>query len=79
MERPNKLPLVKLVVSSDEGSRGDDLVAHLLECVEHIEGGRCKLHTTVFLVPPLGGGGGLLCQDTELVQGQAIHRAAAMK
>ena len=76
---PDKLALIELVVTGDERARCHDLVSHLLEGVEHIEGGCGKLHSAVLLVPPLRGGGGLLGQDTELVQGQAIHRAAGKK
>lgn len=79
VQSPDEFSLIKLVVAGDEGSGGDDLVSHLLQSVEHVECGRGELHSAVLLVPPLRGGGGLLCQDTELVQGQAIHRAAEKK
>lgn len=76
VQRPHKLPLVELVVSGDKGARGDDLVAHLLQGVEHVERGDGKLDAPVLLVPPLGRGGGFLGEDPELVQWQAIHSAA---
>ena len=79
MQRPDKLPLVKLVVSRDEGARRDDPVSHLLEGVQHVEGRRGEFDAAVLLVPPLGWRRGLLGEHAELVQRKAVNGAAETK
>jgi hypothetical protein len=68
--------LVKLFESSDEGSRRNDLVPHLLQGIEHVEGGRGKLNLAVLLVARLRASCRLLDQNTNLVQREAMYSAA---
>ena len=75
MQSPDKLSLIKLIVSSHKGSGGDDPVAHLLERVQDVER-RCReLHASVLLVAVLRRRRRLLGQDAELVEWEAVNRA----
>lgn len=76
MQRPDELAVVELVVAGDERARRNNLVAHLLEGVEHVESWGGELDAPVLLVAPLRRGGRLLRQDAELVQRKSVHSAA---
>jgi hypothetical protein len=68
--------LVKLFVSSDEGSRCNDLVPHLFQGIEQVERRSGKLNFAVLLVASLRASCRLLDQHSNLVQREAIHGTA---
>ena len=76
VQGPHELSLAKFVVSCDKSSRSDDLVPHLLQRVEHVEGGGGKFNPPVFLVFVLRQGRRLFRQNPKLVKRKSVHCAA---
>ena len=76
VQGPHELSLAKFVVSCDKSSRSDDLVPHLLQRVEHVEGRGGKFNPPVFLVFVLRQGRRLFRQNPKLVKRKSVHCAA---
>ena len=79
VKSPQELSLAEPVMASDESTRSDHPVAHLLESIQDVVTGGGELHLSDLLVLKIWQRGCFFWQDSKLVYGQPIHRAAECK